>query len=147
MIEEITRVVAVAGATVTIEADRQSACAQCQNQSGCGQKALAEWASRRVVNIDADNPYQVPVQVGDKVVVGLEEHSFLTASVGLYLLPISLMMFMAGVAHYGAMLAEGYVILSALAGLLVGFMAARLLSNHWAKQSRYRPIVLRLLSS
>jgi sigma-E factor negative regulatory protein RseC len=143
MIEERARVVELMSGRVIIEAARTSACAQCQAASSCGQKSLSEWAASKMTHIEVDNPDNLPVHIGDDVIVGIDEGGFVKASALIYMLPL-LMMITIGVAAHLNALAEPVVILSSFLGLGVGFLMVRFFGKAMEKRNTYRPILLRV---
>jgi sigma-E factor negative regulatory protein RseC len=146
MIEEQAQVVEVTESDLIIEASRQSACGQCAQKSDCGQSAIAQWAASKMVNISVAKPLNMQVSVGDTVLVGVDEKSFLKASVLLYFVPL-IAMFFAGyvVSALGAV--EWKVILSSFATLIVSFFVIKLISQKMASDSVYQLQVLRVVSA
>ena len=144
MIEEYATVVNVASGRVLIESSRNSACGQCQARQSCGQKAISEWASSKMTQLEIDNPNNFSVISGDRVVVGIDEGSFLKASALMYLFPLALMLLFGCLAQFWAG-AEVLIIAFSFAGLLVGFLGARLLSRQLEKGCNYKPVLLRIL--
>jgi sigma-E factor negative regulatory protein RseC len=144
MIEESATVVSVASGRVLIESSRNSACGQCQARQSCGQKAISEWASSKMTQLEIDNPTCFSVIPGDKVVVGIDEGSFIKASALMYLFPLVLMLLFGSLVQFWAG-SEVLIIGASFIGLLIGFLGARLLSRQLEKRCQYRPILLRIL--
>lgn len=142
MLEERALVIEVKGAGVLVETVRQSACASCSASKGCGQKLLSDLGQGARFQVLARNPRSLILQQGDSVVLGLEESSFLTASLMLYLLPLFAMMVLALVADWAA-LPEPLVILAGLGGLLGGLLVVRRWSAGVESGCRYQPEILR----
>lgn len=145
MIEEVVQVSRIEGEEIWIEASRQSACAACSAKKGCGQGALSEWTSGKAVELSVLNPNRVLPAVGQSVVIGLEEGSLIKASVMVYFLPLLTLILAAIVARFlGG--SEGFQVLTGLAGLAVGFAAARWISTRNSSEGCYQPVLLRLVS-
>ena len=144
MIEEYATVVSVASGRVLIESSRSSACGQCQARQSCGQKAISEWASSKMTQLEVDNPNSFSVVSGDVVVVGIDEGSFIKASALMYLFPLALMLLFGGLAQFWAG-TEALIIAFSFAGLFVGFVGARLLNRQLEKRCQYKPVLLRIL--
>jgi sigma-E factor negative regulatory protein RseC len=145
MLTENARVVAIDTEGVRVETLRQSACSSCRSQAGCGQKLLAEAGQGQPFEILAGNPLKLVVRVGDAVELGLEEASFLQASLMVYLLPLlGLVLSALIVDSLGA--AEPLVIAAAVLGLCLGFFAVRWWGARDRQQCRYQPQILRLTS-
>ena len=143
MIEEYATVVSVVEGRVLIESTRSSACGQCHAKQSCGQKAISEWASSKMTQLEIENPAKILVAVGDRVVVGIDEGSFLKVSALMYLLPLLLMVLLGGLAQYFEY-AEVMIILVSFAGLLVGFLAVKLWSQQLENRYQFNPVLLRI---
>lgn len=144
MLEENGQVVAVEPGGIWIESNRTSSCMSCSASKGCGQRALAEYASRRTEQLRVENPSELAVGVGDRVLIGIMEGSFLKASLLLYTLPL-LLLFLGG--YLGSLLSEseGPAIFGALTGLGGGLMLARMCGQRLSRSCRYQPILLKVL--
>lgn len=143
MIEEHATVVSIVEGRVLIESSRSSACGQCHAKQSCGQKAISEWASSKMTQLEIENPAKILVAVGDRVVVGIDEGSFLKVSALMYLLPLLLMVLLGGLAQYFEY-AEAMIILASFAGLLVGFLAVKLWSQQLENRYQFNPVLLRI---
>jgi len=142
MLEERAQVVETAGQDVLVETIRQSACASCNASKGCGQKLLSEIGQGERFRVLARNPQGYVLQQGDNVVLGLEEASFLSASVMVYLMPLIAMMMLALLADL-MQLSEPLVALSGAVGLGGGLLVVRRWGAKAESGCRYRPEVLR----
>ncbi|MBN3564585.1 SoxR reducing system RseC family protein [Aliamphritea spongicola] len=145
MIEETGRVISVSEDNLVVETVKQSSCSTCSSQKSCGQSVLAKVGDGRKLQISVDNPDRLPVKPDDQVVLGVEESTFLSASLLIYLLPLVAMFVLAVFAQMAAY-SEPVVILSALAGLLVGFLAVRLISRRFGRNCRFQPVLLRVVT-
>ncbi|MBY4676782.1 SoxR reducing system RseC family protein [Marinobacterium arenosum] len=144
MIEERGRVVDVDADGVWVEVHKQSACASCSARAGCGQRLVAEATAGKRVVICVENPHQRPVTVEDSVVIGIAEGAFMKASLLLYLIPLIALFVLAGLVSQAGV-AEGFVILAALVGLLLGLGLVRLVGRRWQRSHDYHPILLRVV--
>jgi sigma-E factor negative regulatory protein RseC len=143
MIEEHAKVVGLNGENVIIEAARTSACGQCQAADSCGQKSLSEWAASKMANIEIVNPNRLSVNVGDSIIVGINEGGFIKASALIYLLPLILMV-ITGVVAQALSQPESLIITSSFVGLAVGFCVVRFFGKKLETRHAYRPILLRV---
>ncbi|WP_432696491.1 SoxR reducing system RseC family protein [Marinobacterium sp. YM272] len=143
MIEEVVQVSRIEGEEIWIEASRQSACAACSSKNSCGQGALSDWMSGKSVELSVLNPNSIFPKVGQSVVVGLEEGSLIKASVMVYFLPL-LTLILAAVAVRTLGGSENFQILAGVAGLLLGFAAARWVTSRNTAGGCYQPVLLRL---
>ncbi len=146
MIEEQAQVVEVREADVIIEASRQSACGKCAQKSDCGQSAIAQWAASKMVNISVVKPIDMQISIGDTVLVGVDEKSFLKASVLLYFVPL-VAMFIAGFIASAIGAVEWKVIMSSFVALIASFYLIKLSSKKMANSSTYQLHILRVLST
>ena len=144
MIEENATVVSATAGRVLIESFRTSACGQCQARNSCGQKAISEWASSKMTQLEIENPNSINVEAGDKVVVGIDEGSFLKASALMYLLPLVMMLLLGSLAKLWIGTGVSTITFS-FVGLVIGFVGARLLSRQLEKRCQYKPVLLRIL--
>ena len=144
MIEEQAKVVKVDGYQLTIEASRQSACGKCAEQSDCGQSSIAQWAASKMVNIVVNKPAQFPVSVGDVVVVGIDEKSFIKASAIIYFAPL-LVMFLAALIAQGLGALEWQVIAVAFLGLMASFYVIKFISQYLENNAHYQLTVLSII--
>lgn len=142
MIEEQAKVVHAAQGRLIIESSRSFACGQCHANQTCGQKAISEWASSKMTRLEIDNPSKIYVKVGDQVIVGIDEGSFLKASALIYLLPLLILVLFGALADFFGF-SETIVILSAFSGLFLGFMGVKLWSQHFFKHCQFKPVLLR----
>ncbi|RDE22695.1 hypothetical protein DV711_08945 [Motiliproteus coralliicola] len=131
MLTEQAEVVEVTDEGVRVETVRRSACDSCRSQSGCGQKLLAELGQAQRFQILVANPKQFTLKPGDRIELGIEESSFLQASLITYLLPLfGLVLF--ALLGQGMGLAEPLQIAMGFAGLLIGFIGVR----YWDRGER-----------
>lgn len=143
MLTEQAQVVALEPEGVRVETIRRSACSSCRSQSGCGQKLLAEIGQGQRFQIVSGNPHQLLLQPGDIVELGVDESSFLQASVMIYLLPLLGLILSSAMAD-AAGAVESMVVLAGLSGLMLGFVIVRWWSRRDRQQCRYQPQILRL---
>jgi len=90
MIEETALVIEVDEQQVLLQTQRKSVCQSCSVKSGCGTSALAKVVGKRSSQFSVDK--NIDVQVGDKVVVAIDENALVQGSLLVYLFPIIFMM-------------------------------------------------------
>jgi sigma-E factor negative regulatory protein RseC len=144
MIEENGRVVEVDDGGVWIETIKASACASCAAKSGCGQKLLASIGEGKRFVFAVSNPELISVEVDDNVLIGIEEGSFLKATLFMYLLPLAALFFGAFVSQVAG-LSEGYVILLSIFSFAIGLLVVRFFSGIFFASCQYQPRLLKLL--
>ncbi len=144
MLQEEAVVVAVESDGIWIESQRSGACQSCSASKGCGQRVLAEYASQRSERLLIDNPQGLVARVGDKVSIGIEEGSFLQASLLLYTLPLVLL-FLGGYTGSFFGTSELPAVSGSFAGLMVGLLLARRAGQRLARSCRYQPVLMNII--
>ena len=147
MIEETATVVKCEGEFAWVEAQRQTTCGNCAANKGCGTSVLAKVVGKKAARMRAINP--IEAQVGDTVIVGMNEAALLKGSLAVYLFPLLFMMLFAitgnVVARQMHWQAEPVVILFAVAGLLVAGIWLRRFTRRIQYDNVYQPVILRRL--
>lgn len=141
MIEERGQVMAVEGTQVRVAVSRQNSCGSCKARAACGQGLMQSLKPGRVHEVLALCDYQV--QVGDTVVLGVEETLALRGAVLVYLLPLLALLAGALLADWLG-LAEGWTILAALAGFALAVTGLYLYNRSLAGRTGMLPLVLRV---
>lgn len=144
MIEESGRVVNVDDAGVWVETIKASACASCAAKSGCGQKLLASIGEGKRFVFAVSNPDLITVDIDDDVLIGIEEGSFIKATLFMYLVPLAALFFGAFVGELAG-LQEGFVILVSLLAFVIGLLVVRFFSGAFFSSCQYQPRLLKLL--
>jgi len=127
MIERSAEVVGVSVTGILVEALRESSCGDCAAKGACATAVIGTVVGRRKVRMELPDAF--PVEIGDRVIVGLSERELLRGAGLIYLLPL-LALFAAGLlAELLATLAgldtELPVAIAAVAGLYLGLRVAR----------------------
>lgn len=145
MIEEFAVVTRRLDDHVMLEIERRTACGLCGQKRGCGNATWGKLLGHDSHEFPADSA--IDVNVGDSVVVGIDERIVLSSAFYLYVVPLVTML-------VGAVLAdtlldnEFYVILAAVSGLLLGFawVKGHLIGYGRTKKpygKKFRAVVLR----
>ena len=148
MIEETAVIIECDGDYAWIEAQRKSACGQCNVNKACGTSTLSKVLGNKSTRMRAINKAQA--KKGESVLVGLHESALLTGSFMLYIIPILSMLIFA---IFGKMIAqywliqseEGVSIIFGIIGLLLAALWIRIFSLRIKSNARYQPVVLRKL--
>ena len=148
MIEETAVIIECDGEYAWIEAQRKTACGQCDVNKVCGTSTLSKVLGNKSTRMRAINKAQA--QKGETVLVGLHERALLTGSFMLYIVPIvSMLLF----SIFGKLVAqqwliqseEGLSIIFGLIGLVVAAIWIRIFSRRIKSDLHYQPVVLRKL--
>lgn len=142
MIEEYAVVTTTVKNLATLEIERRTACGLCGQKRGCGNATWGKLLGHKSQTISAENV--IDANVGDSVVVGIDERVFLRSVFYLYIVPLLFML-------SGAILAdtlfdnELYVILAAMSGLVLGFLVVKRYLAGYGKAgaSKYYAVILR----
>ncbi len=150
MIEEQVRVIAVKDGQLLLEAQTRSACGGCAAKKGCGTAVLSNVVGKKFSRFQVKN--SIGAQVGDVIVVGLEEKALLSGSLVMYLLPVIGMIIMALLADTLLGGESGILInrdldiaLASLSGFAAGAGFARWYFRYSARSSDFSPVILRKL--
>jgi len=146
MLEETARVVSIEAGEVWVETERRSTCSSCAVEKGCGTATLAKVLGQRrtLVRVLTD----LPLAVGDHVVIGIREQALLRGSLAVYAVPLLLLLAGAVIGELGAGQglwgsAEAASLLLGLAGLVAGLLWLRRFSSRIHHDVNYQPVVLR----
>ena len=125
----------------TLEIVRKTACGLCGQTRGCGNSIWGKLLNHKSVNFTAQN--SIDANVGDSVIVGIDEAALVKSALLLYIVPLVSMFFGAILASQ-LIGAEAASILGAGAGLVLGFLWVK---GHTAGRTYYQnnqPKILRL---
>lgn len=147
-LEGTARVVAIVGSVAWLEPERAAGCSACAAAAGCGAAALFRADGTPVKRLEArrfplvTGAGQAPLQVGDRVVVGVHEDSLLKAALTAYVVPLVAALAAGGLAQSAA--ASDALTLAAMAGgLALGLVIARGLAGRRAFGEAITPRFLR----
>lgn len=148
MLQETAQVVAVQDGEVWVETERRSSCSSCAVNAGCGSAALAKVLGQRRTRVRALS--DVPLSVGDRVVIGVREQAVVRGSLAVYALPVVLLLLGALAGELGARQflwtdAELASVVLGSAGLAGGLWWLSAFSRRIRHSEEYQPVVLRRL--
>lgn len=141
MIEASTTVIKVQGQTVWLAGSQDSGCGSCGQKAGCSATAFESLFGKKIV--EADSP--IRLQMGDRVLIEIDENMLLRGALLLYLLP--LLGLFASVVLADSLLPEtlAYRDLWLTGSALLGmFLSLKWVSRY--KHGTTRPVVVRKLS-
>lgn len=125
-----------------LEITRKSACGLCGQTRGCGNSLWGKVFAHKSGNFIAQNPIQA--QVGDGVIVGINESAVMKSALLLYMLPLATM-FLVAIVTSQFTANQAAILLSALLGLALGLLWVK--GHTIAGKSYFRgqqPRILRL---
>jgi len=142
MMQEQAIVVEVNGKKISVETDRQSSCGHCSAKSGCGSALLSKYFNRNnqplVVETNLD------LDVGDKVLLGLNEDALLRGSFIIYAIPLLLMLILPILMNQ-FFSSEIISIFSSIIGFSVGIIYVKYFSIVSRNSEDFSPVVLKRL--
>ena len=142
MIEEQAIITACDGEFAWVEARKQTACGGCELKGGCGTSVLSKWLSPRINRMRALN--EIEAEVGDQVIVGLQEGALLRGAFMVYLFPLLMMVAAAIIMQMlGSDASEMLVILAGAGGLVLASLVLRRHHHRIQHDPRYQPVILR----
>jgi sigma-E factor negative regulatory protein RseC len=117
-------------------------CPKCAEGRGCGGGVLARLVGRRRPEVQVGGSLP-QLQVGDAVIVGIDDGAIMRASLWVYLVPLA-GMFASGAFAQQVLQAHDVLVAGfGLAGLVGGFMLTSMASQRAALTGNYRPALLR----
>ena len=146
MIEQIATVVELEGDAVWVETQRHSACGACARNKGCGAGLFAK--AFRFSSPRLKVQHTQAIEVGDRVVIGVDEQALVRGSFAAYIMPI---LFMLGFGMLGERLFADVLtsvapdvigLMAGMAGLAAGLMWLRRYSQSIGDDRRYQPLIL-----
>ena len=143
MLETRATVLKITSGATLVRANQVSGCEQC-NGKGCGSSKVAQLFCSKPRQFEVANP--IGAGVGDDVIVTVADGAVLRGIGLVYLLPLALLVSGAGL---GSALAENpgesdaYVALGGVAGLSLGFVAAKWIAARLVRQQNQPYIVRR----
>jgi sigma-E factor negative regulatory protein RseC len=150
MIEEQGKVVAVKDDWVWVQTERKTVCGQCSANKGCGTSVLAKVFGNKTSSIAVIK--SLPVQVGDEVVIGIEENSLVKGSLLIYAMPLVLLIafgLLGEVVSAQVLLSNTDIltVLFSVFGFAVGFIWLKHISSQIRLDPRYQPKLLQIKNS
>ena len=119
MIEEYAVVTKCFGNQATLEIERRVACGLCGQKRGCGNATWGKLLGHDSHELLAEN--QLNANVGDSVVVGIDEQAILSSTFYLYVVPL-IGLFIGTLLTDYLFKNQFYVMFGAVLGLVIGFL-------------------------
>jgi len=143
MIEEHAVVIRCQQGAAELEIERRTACSICGQRRGCGNATWGKMLGHKSQTFLAENG--INAQVGDSVVVGIDERVALRSVFLLYVLPLLSLIFFTVLAEI-LFNNQLYVVLAAIFGLCIGFFWVKwhlMGRGRSAGANSYQAVVLR----
>ncbi len=147
MIEELALVVKVDQQRVWVASAQRVGCGGCSQKTGCTTQALAGVFKKKLVAVEVDSANRL--NVGDTVVVAIDEGVLLLATLLLYLFPLIALFTGAGLVNWllpdGSRNADMWIAGGAITALLLSLWVVHQMQPVFLFGFYTRPIVLKKL--
>ena len=127
--------------TAILEIERKSACGLCGQTRGCGNSIWGKLFSHQSSAFKAQN--HINANVGDSVIVGINEQALLNSALLLYIVPL-VTLFIVAIFTQQLFNNNGYTMLGALLGLGSGLLWVKGFTTANRYFSLQQPVILRL---
>lgn len=143
MIEERAVILSLdnSSSNATLEIERKTACGLCGQTRGCGNSIWGKLFAHQSSAFKAQN--RINAKVGDSVIVGINEQALLKSAMLLYIVPL-VTLFIGAILMQQVFATNGYSMLGALLGLIIGLMWVKGHTTSSSYFSLQQPIILRL---
>ena len=148
MIEEQATVVAINNKQATVTSELKSGCSGCQQVDNCGTGQVAKAIPQKKLTVTIDT--ELPVKVGDTVIIALPEAPLLSTAFQVYILPIIGLLVFTWIAQ---MLVERQIlshelwaVLFGFIGGFIGFQIAKFRQNQPKVAQTLQPIIKKVVS-
>jgi sigma-E factor negative regulatory protein RseC len=143
MLEESAIVVKIEHGLVWVVGTQNNACAACAQKTGCSSTALANVLKKKPVPVDSD----LVLQIGDTVVVAIDEGDLLRAAFSLYITPLIALFIGAGVTDSIVSNTTAYADLwiagSAFTSLILALFIKQKIQKYTLLNYYARPVVIK----
>lgn len=128
MIQEQALVKKIQGNRAFVEVQRQHGCHNCSLSGACGTGSLGRLLGIRQKPLSIPNDRNL--EIGDKILIGLPEKTYVLSSFLIYLFPLLCLFLFSILADVAFGSQDGLNVLAALMGLVFGLLVSAGLSNH-----------------
>lgn len=151
MIEEQAQVVAMDKTSIWVEAKRESACGRCAANKGCGNSVFQNVFGNKTTVLPVQNTQEtdsLSINVGDEVVIGVDENALVRNSLLVYAVPIVTIILFAALGETFAnqvlsISRDAASIGGALMGLMTSIVLLRMYNRLAARKPGHQPVLLR----
>jgi len=146
--KELAKVVHVDNHGISIMSEVKSACSGCQQVDNCGSGQVAKAFPTKKLSLTLQS--DLPLKVGDTVVLGLSDEDLLQSAWQVYLFPLIGLIFFAGIGQYfisnGFLPHELFGVLLAMLGGYLGYVLAKNKQSSPKNKAKLTPKVLRIIT-
>lgn len=146
--EELATVVHIENNKVSITSEVKSACSGCQQVDNCGSGQVAKAFPTKKLSLVLHS--DLPLKVGDTVVLGLSDECLLQSAWQVYLFPLIGLILFAAIGQYfisnNVLPYELFGVLFALIGGYLGYALAKSKQSSPENKEKLTPKILRILT-
>jgi sigma-E factor negative regulatory protein RseC len=143
MLEESAIVVKIEQGQTWVVGTQNNACAGCAQKTSCSSTALASVLKKKPIPVDSE----LSLQIGDTVIVAIDEGTLLRAAFSLYVAPLIALFIGAGIADSfisdSTVYADLWLAGGALAGLGIALLVMRKIQSLSLLNYYARPVVVK----
>ena len=145
MLTESAVVIEYESGKAKVKCQSQSACGSCAAKSACGNSALSELTGsgargEHIFTVETITP----LKVGQRVEIGLSEHSLIKSALLMYCVPLFTLLFSTLV--YDSLLSHELVsVFFIFISTALSFLGVRWYAQKLNRKSAYQPVLLRVL--
>jgi sigma-E factor negative regulatory protein RseC len=138
VLKETGRVIAIKEDSLWVETIKRSTCGSCAAEKGCGQTLLQKiGANPTYLRIPFEYDSTRRYHLNDSVTIGIPNDIIVKGSLFLYLLPLTFLLALSGVAHTFS--SKDFVsILAGIMGFTIGCLLIRWHSYHYRNDKRHQ---------
>jgi sigma-E factor negative regulatory protein RseC len=145
MIEENATVVAIENENITVTSELKSTCSGCKQIDNCGSGQVAKAFPQKQLSLTIKST--MPLQLGDKVTIGLNESALLSSAWQVYLWPLFGLLIAAWFGQWlltnNILAHESFAIIFAIIGGYTGFLVAKRQQNKLENCAELAPKIIR----
>ena len=145
MLTESAVVIEYESGKAKVKCQSQSACGSCAAKSACGNSALSELTGsgargEHIFTIETITP----LKVGQRVEIGLSEHSLIKSALLMYCVPLFTLLF--STLLFDSLLSHELVrVFFSFISTALSFLGVRWYAQKLNRKSAYQPVLLRVL--
>lgn len=139
MIHEPATVLRIEGNRAWVQCASQAGCQRCAEGKGCGGGLFAALLGKRLQELPIEN--RAAAQVGEPVVLALDERVILSAALAAYGLPLLGLLLGGGLAAVQGG-GDAWAALGGGIGFVAGLLVGRLWSRRAGRPGRFAPVML-----
>lgn len=147
MIEEAATVKFIHEKSVKVLTTKSSACNHCNEADSCSTSILAKFFGNKEIELQLFS--DIPLKIGDKVLLGIEENVFIRLTFLIYFLPLCGLFIFAVLGQFfvdqWGFNNELPVIACAITGFLSCYLAIKFYIKHYFSPEKINPVILKKL--